>query len=353
MAAAIAAARSVRGTTSPNPWVGAVAVRDGQVISTGATSPHGGPHAEAAALVHANARGATLYTTLEPCMPFPGKRTPPCSETIVAAGLSRVVIGIEDPHAPVRGAGIRYLRRRGIEVSVGDGAEAVTDLLRPYLKFRHTGKPYVFAKFAVSLDGKAGAPAAGVTWLTGPAAVARAHADRGWVDAILVGSGTVIADNPALTARPGGVEAGRQPLRVVLDGRGSSPAAARVFGPGAIVATGPSPSAWRKDVAATGATVLELEHGEDGVNLAQLLRVLGQRNVMSVIVEGGPTVLRSFFEDGHVDEVHAYVAPLLLGAAGIPLLDAARFVPSRLRDVVTETLPPDVLIRGYTGDWSP
>lgn len=353
MAAAIAAARGVRGTTSPNPWVGAVLVRDGHIISTGATSPLGGPHAEASALVHTDARGATLYTTLEPCRPFPGKRTPPCSEAIVAAGVSRVVIGIEDPHAPVRGEGVRYLQQNGIQVSVGDGAEAVTELLRPYLKFRYTGKPYVVAKFAVSLDGKVGAPAAGVTWLTGPAAVARAHADRAWVDAILVGSGTVIADDPALTARLGGALGGRQPLRVLLDGRGSSPPTARMFGPGAIVVTGRSDAAWREAIVATGATVLELEHGREGLNLEQLLRVLGQRSVMSLIVEGGPTVLRSFFEGGHVDEVHGYVAPMVLGAAGTPLLDSAAFEPTRLREVVVEDLRPDALIRGYTGDWSP
>ena len=355
MSAAIRAALGARGRTSPNPWVGAVVVRDGRVVATGATAPYGGPHAEALALALADARGATLYTTLEPCVAFEGKKTPPCAEAIVAAGVAKVVIAIEDPHGPVQGLGGAYLRERGIEVEVGDGAEAVTDLLRPYLKFRVTGRPYVIAKFAVSLDGKVGAPAAAVRWLTSEAARERAHHDRAWVDALMVGSGTVLADDPALTARPGGIEADRQPVRIVLDGRGQSPADARVFGQGTLVATSTSNREWRAAIAATGATVLELESGESGgVNLEQLLRVLGQRNVVSLIAEGGPTLLQSLFETERVDEVHAYVAPLLLGEAGLPLFpDGGRFDPTTLRNVVVEPLHPDVLFRGYTGTWSP
>ncbi len=232
MREALAAAAAVRGTTSPNPWVGAVVVRDGAIISRGATSPYGGTHAEAAALANVDARGADLYTTLEPCMPFEGKRTRPCAEVIVESGIRRVVIGLQDPHAPVRGAGVDFLRSKGVEVEVGDGAEAVTELLRPYLKFRNTGRPYVIAKFAVSLDGKVGAPAAGLTWLTSEAAVQRAHEDRAWVDAIMVGSGTVIADNPRLSARIRDTDGPRQPLRVVLDGRGRTDPASIVFRPG-------------------------------------------------------------------------------------------------------------------------
>jgi len=350
---ALAAARAVRGTTSPNPWVGAVVVRDGEVISTGATSPYGGPHAEAAALANIDARGATLYTTLEPCMPFEGKKTAPCSYRIVEAGVRRVVIALEDPHVPVRGQGAEFLRRNGVEVELGDGKEAAVELLRPYLKFRETGRPYVIAKFATSLDGKVGAPGSGVTWLTGAAAIARAHADRAWVDAILVGSGTVLADDPALTARPGGEVARRQPLRIVLDGRGRSDPAARVFGAGAIVVTGESSGEWQQAVRATGATVLQLEHSAEGVNLDQLFRTLGQRNVVSLIAEGGPTVLRSLFEGGFVDEVHAYIAPVVLGESGLPLLGKGVTEPAWLREVAVEALPPDVLVRGYTGGWSP
>lgn len=354
MQAAIDAARSVRGTTSPNPWVGAVLVRDGAIVSRGATSPYGGAHAEAAALANVDARGATLYTTLEPCMPFEGKKTRPCAEAIVEAGVRRVVIGLVDPHAPVQGQGAAYLRANGIDVEVGDGGEAVTELLRPYLKFRRTGRPYVIAKFAVSLDGKVGAPSAGISWLTGEAAVARAHQDRAWVDAILVGSGTVLSDDPALTARVGGEPLARQPLRVILDGRGRLASGARALGPGALVATASSSAEWLRALLATGATFLQLEPDTQGVNLDQLLQALGQRSVVSLIAEGGPTVLASLFEGGHVDEVHAYIAPLVLGAAGVPLATSdARFEPFRLRETVVEVLSPDVLVRGYTGDWSP
>jgi diaminohydroxyphosphoribosylaminopyrimidine deaminase/5-amino-6-(5-phosphoribosylamino)uracil reductase len=354
MRRAIEAAREVRGQTSPNPWVGAVVVRNGEVISVGATAPPGGPHAEAAALANIDATGATLYTTLEPCMPFEGKRTRPCAEAIVEAGVARVVIALEDPHAPVRGQGAAFLRAHGITVETGDGAEDVTDLLRPYLKFRETGRPYLIAKFAVSLDGKVGAPAQDIRWLTGSAARERAHADRAWVDAILVGSGTVLADDPALTARRAGKLADRQPLRLVLDARGRIPASAGVLGKGAIVCTSSPDRPWRQAVAATGATIVELEPGAAGVNLEQLFRMLGQRSVMSVIAEGGPTLLASLFAEGHVDEVHAYVAPVILGPDALTLFGAEpSFDAATLRAVVIEPLAPDVLIRGYTGSWSP
>ncbi|MBK9612364.1 bifunctional diaminohydroxyphosphoribosylaminopyrimidine deaminase/5-amino-6-(5-phosphoribosylamino)uracil reductase RibD [Candidatus Amarobacter glycogenicus] len=354
MQVAIDAARAVRGRTSPNPWVGAVVVRDGKVVSIGATAPYGGPHAEAAALAGVDARGATLYTTLEPCMPFEGKRTRPCAEAIIEAGVSRVVISLSDPHAPVRGQGAAFLRAQGVQVDLGDGSEAVTELLRPYLKFRQTGLPYVIAKFAMSLDGKVGAPSAGITWLTSEVAVARAHQDRAWVDAILVGSGTVLADDPALTAREAGSPVARQPLRVVLDGRGRTDPAARVLGPGALVVTSKSSPQWRRAVAATGAELLELDYREAGIDLRELLRALGQRDIVSLIAEGGPSVLASLFDGGHVDEVHAYVAPLILGQSGIPLVPSGPGpAPFALREVAIEPLPPDVLIRGYTGDWSP
>ncbi|GIW13444.1 MAG: riboflavin biosynthesis protein RibD [Tepidiforma sp.] len=354
---AIQLAAAVRGRTSPNPWVGAVVVRDGRVIARGATAPYGGPHAEAAALAAAgpDARGATLYCTLEPCVPFPGKRTPPCSEAIIAAGVRRVVVALLDPH--VGGPGIQRLRAAGVDVEIGDGAEAVADLLRPYLKWRQLGIPYVIAKFAVSLDGAVGAPAAGITWLTGEAAVARAHRDRDWVDAILVGSGTILADDPALTARPGGTPAQRQPARIVLDARGRIDPEARVFHPGApvIVATAQgSAPAWREALRARGATILELEHTAGRLELHQLLRALGQRNIQSLIVEGGPTVHASFLADNLVDEIHAYVTPRILGPAGIPLLPPGSGLPPVHLDPVEITpLPPDVLIRGYTGSWQP
>ncbi|MCC6958391.1 MAG: bifunctional diaminohydroxyphosphoribosylaminopyrimidine deaminase/5-amino-6-(5-phosphoribosylamino)uracil reductase RibD [Dehalococcoidia bacterium] len=354
MRQAIAAALSARGRTSPNPWVGAVLVRDGEVIATGATAPPGGPHAEAAALANIDATGATLYTTLEPCMPFPGKRTRPCAEVIAEAGVAKVVIGLEDPHEPVAGQGAAYLRSHGIDVETGDGADEVRALLRPYLKHVQTRLPYVIAKFAVSLDGKAGAPAHGVRWLTSEPARARAHADRAWVDAIAVGSGTVLADDPALTARPGGQLSSHQPVRVILDARGRISTRAMALGPGAIVATASSDRAWAASITATGAMVIQVEPSGQGLNLDQLLTILGERSVLSLILEGGPTLLASAFAAGVIDEVHAYIAPMVLGPDGLPLFagDAA-FAPEALQDVEIELLHPDVLVRGYTANWTP
>lgn len=353
MQQAIAAARAARGRTSPNPWVGAVLVRDGRVLATGATAPPGGPHAEAAALANVDGRGTTLYTTLEPCMPFEGKRTRPCAEAIVEAGIERVVIGLIDPHAPVAGQGVDFLRSRGLEVEVGDGAEEIERLLRPYLVYRRTGRPYVIAKFAVSLDGMVAAPSQGITWLTGPAAVERAHQDRAWIDAIAVGSGTVLADDPALTARPGGVLSDHQPLRVIVDGRGRTPLGAKALGPGAIVATSAGAREWQAGVAAAGATVVQIESNQGRLDLEQLLQILGRRSVMSLILEGGPTVLASAFEQELVNEVHAYIAPIVIGPSGVPLANRETFfAPQPLRNVEIEVLSPDVLVRGYTGDAS-
>jgi len=357
MQLAIAAARSVEGSTSPNPWVGAVLEREGRVVASGATAPPGGPHAEVAALAGVDARGATLYTTLEPCAPFEGKRTRPCADAIVAAGVARVVVALQDPDPRVSGHGIEILARAGVAVEVGDGASEVQTLLRPYLKHRETSTPYVIAKFAVSLDGKVGAPASGVRWLTGPAAIERAHRDRARIDAILAGSGTVLADDPRLSARPDGRTEGHQPVRIVLDSRGRIPADASVLaGPGGtiVATTRASSEAWRGAVSAAGATVLELEAAPGGVNLHQLSAVLGRRGVLSLLVEGGPAVLASCFEEDLVNEVHAYIAPRLLGPAGLPLFpDHPVVSPAMLDEVVVEPLPPDVLVRGYTGTWRP
>jgi len=354
MCAAIEAARAARGSTSPNPWVGAALVRDGRILSVGATSPYGGPHAEAAALAGVDARGAALYVTLEPCVPFPGKRTPPCSEAIVAAGVTRVVVGILDPH--VGGAGIAHLRAAGVQVEVGDGAAEVTELLRPYLYFRQVGRPYVTAKFAVSLDGMVGAPDAGVRWLTGPAALEQVHQDRARADAILAGSGTVLADDPSLTARPGGLVAERQHLRVILDSRGRSPLDARVFdgaAPTFVATTAASPERWQDALRRTGVEVHQLAASPGGVDLGELLDHLAARGIVSLIAEGGPTVHAALFAAGLVCEVQAYVAPKVLGQ-GIPLFPAGGLpAPVEFREPVIVPLTPDVLVRGYTGSWSP
>jgi diaminohydroxyphosphoribosylaminopyrimidine deaminase/5-amino-6-(5-phosphoribosylamino)uracil reductase len=286
MQAAVDLARSVRTSTSPNPWVGAVVVPRGEDPATeGATQPPGGPHAEAVALALAgrSAKGSTLYVTLEPCSHH--GRTPPCTEAIVSAGVSRVVIGVVDPDPKVSGRGIAILREAGVQVEVGVLSSEVTALLAPYLKHRSTGRPWVVLKLAASLDGRIAAPDGSSKWLTGPEARADAHQLRAESDAIAVGAGTVRADDPALTVRDA---QGEDPLRIVL---GSAPAGARV-----------QPA---------------IEHHGD---VGSLLDDLGSRGVLQLLVEGGSRVAWSFHQQDLVDQYVIYLAPVLLGGDdGIPM----------------------------------
>ena len=360
MQRALAAAATARGRTVSNPWVGAVVVRDGEVLSEGATAPPGGPHAEAAALRSVDARGADLYVTLEPCAPFDGKRTPPCASTIIEAGVRRVFVAMADPHPKVSGSGIAILRAAGVEVEVGDGFEAAVQLQRPFLKHAQTRLPYVVAKFAASLDGRTATATGESQWLTGEPARDHAHRQRDWVDAVMVGSGTVLADDPALSARPGGVASPRQPVRVVLDSRGRISPTAKVFAPPGRVIVGTSqdaPPGWKLAIAGKGAELVECEPDANGINLSQFLAVLGERNIMSVWAEGGGTLLGSLISGGHADEVWAYLAPMVVGddgLASVATLGVSNLASApRLSDVAIEALGRDVLIRGNTGTWSP
>jgi diaminohydroxyphosphoribosylaminopyrimidine deaminase/5-amino-6-(5-phosphoribosylamino)uracil reductase len=284
MSAALAAAATARSRTSPNPWVGAAIVSpQGEVVAVGATEPPGGRHAEIVALDAAGAAGvevagATLVCTLEPCSHH--GRTPPCTEAIVAAGLRRVVVGITDPDPKVAGTGIEALRQAGIEVVVGVLADEVDAQLAPYLHHRRTGRPYVVCKLAMSADGGIAAPDGTSQWITGDEARRDAHRLRAESDAILVGAGTVRADDPSLTVRH--VD-GDDPLRVVL---GSAPAAAKVH------------------------PCVEWS-GE----LGDLLDELGGRGVLQLMVEGGASVVGSFHAAGLVDRYVLYLAPALFGGS--------------------------------------
>ena len=216
---------------------------------------------------------------------------------------------------------------------------------------------YVIAKFAASLDGRTATPTGDSRWITGEVARERVHVERARVDAIIAGSGTVVVDDPALTARPGGVTAERQPLRVVVDARGRTPVTARLLqesGTVVVATTQAAPLAWRTAITAKGAQVVLCEPADPGINLHQLLQALGRRGVLSAWVEGGATLLGSLLDGGHVDEVWAFIAPLVLGG-GVPAIAGAgtdRIADAwRLRSPVTELLPPDLLVRGYVGDW--
>jgi diaminohydroxyphosphoribosylaminopyrimidine deaminase/5-amino-6-(5-phosphoribosylamino)uracil reductase len=292
MRRAMALAAGVRATTAPNPWVGCVVVpaHVGADATTGpgpagtfegATAPPGGAHAEVAALAAAGplARGATLYVTLEPCAHH--GRTPPCTDAIVEAGVARVVVAVEDPDPQVAGRGIAALREAGVEVVVGVAADEVAEQLAPYLKHRRTGQPWVVLKMAASLDARTAAPDGTSRWITGDAARADVHRLRAHSDAVLVGAGTVRADDPELTVRlDDGVER-VQPLRVVL---GTAPAGARVH------------------------PALELSG-----DLGAVLDELGRRGVLQLLVEGGASVAHDFHAAGLVDRYVVYLAPVLFG----------------------------------------
>jgi diaminohydroxyphosphoribosylaminopyrimidine deaminase/5-amino-6-(5-phosphoribosylamino)uracil reductase len=283
MGRAMELAAAVRSTTAPNPWVGAVLVTsDGStVIGEGATAPPGGAHAEVTALRQAgeSARGATLYSTLEPCS-HQG-RTPPCTDAIIGAGVARVVVAVEDPDPQVAGRGLAALADAGIEVVRGVAASEVSDQLAPYLKHRTTGQPWVVLKMAASLDARTAAPDGTSRWITGEEARRDVHRLRARSDAVLVGAGTVRADDPELTVRLGDGEERTQPLRVVL---GRAPEGARVH------------------------PALELSG-----DLGQVLDELGRRGVLQLLVEGGAQVAHDFHAAGLVDRYVLYLAPVFFG----------------------------------------
>jgi diaminohydroxyphosphoribosylaminopyrimidine deaminase/5-amino-6-(5-phosphoribosylamino)uracil reductase len=313
--------------TSPNPMVGALLFSpDGEEAGSGWHKQAGDPHAEVLALVAAGDRaaGGTLYVTLEPCA-HQG-RTPPCADAVIAAGVARVVVAMIDPDPQVAGRGVERLRAAGIETVVGPGEAGARRLNEFYVKHRETGRPFVSVKFAASLDGRIATRTGGSRWITGEEARAHAHRLRHQHDAVLVGVGTVLKDDPQLTARFPGA---RQPLRVVLDSSGRTPAAAKV-----------------RD---GGAETLIVSHGGD---LGRVLDDLGERGVLSVLVEGGSAVHGSFFDARLVDKVYAYLSPIIIGGASAPgavgglgpetIEDALR-----LEDVETAPLGRDLLISGY------
>jgi diaminohydroxyphosphoribosylaminopyrimidine deaminase/5-amino-6-(5-phosphoribosylamino)uracil reductase len=357
MQEALDLARSVLGTTSPNPAVGAVIVREGRVVGRGATQPPGGPHAEVVALREAggDAQGAICYVTLEPCS-FHG-RTPPCTEALISAGVAEVVVAAGDPDRRVSGEGLRALAEAGIRVRGGDGVTAAARHYEAYAHHRRTGRPFVTAKYAASLDGKIAATSGDSRWVSGPETLAWAHRQRPQLDAILVGVDTIVLDDPQLTARPGGSrERVPQPLRVVLDSRGRTPAGARVLtgldrSPTLIATTPASDAAWRAALEQRGVRVAVFEPQEGRVPPADLLDYLGESGVVTLLVEGGGQVLGSFFDAQLIDKVHAAIAPMIIGG------DAASAVAGRgaerMRDAVrltrgeVERLGTDLLITGY------
>lgn len=324
MREALAEARRALGRTHPNPAVGAVVVRDGQVVGRGHTAPAGGPHAEVRAIADAGPRaeGADLFTTLEPCDHF--GRTPPCTEAILAAGVARVFAGSADPNPLVDGRGVRRLRGLGMPVWTGVLAAETDALNRPFFKAMRRGLPWVTLKAAVSLDGKLATASGDSRWVTGEAARAEVHRLRNLVDAVLVGSGTVRADDPALTTRLAG-GGGRDPLRVVLDSalhlspprqlfqRASTARTLLVHVEGQGNERAPA-------LERAGAELLSVPGRPGEVDLEAVLRALLRRDVLHVLVEGGPRVFGAFVRAGLADELVLHLAPKLVGGDGLSWL---------------------------------
>ena len=451
MGLALSLARKAVGSVSPNPPVGAVLVRDGEVVGEGYTRPPGQAHAEIVAIRQAGprARGATLYTTLEPCN-HQG-RTGPCSEAIIEAGVAEVHSAVMDPNPHVKGGGLSRLSEAGLAVSTGEMAGEAWRLIEAYAKLVTTGTPFVTAKFAMSLDGKIATRTGSSQWITGEEARAYAHRLRAASDAVMVGINTVLADDPRLTARDGsGAALERQPLRVVVDSRGRIPREARMLGEpgstlivtgGACLETGaghphpnplpsrergrdtltptlsrqgrggrtpspqpspvegegdgtPSPQSSPVEGEGDGTGGHETrpydgghgciegvhetrpydgghgciggEHdgegvetaampGADGlVDLEALMSHLGEREVASVVVEGGGVLLGALFDGGLVDKVCAFIAPVIVGGAAAPSPVAGEGVELigdalRLRDVEVLRLGEDIAVVGYCG----
>ena len=351
MRKALLLAERGRPTTAPNPMVGALVVTaDGVIVGRGAHEFAGGPHAEVHALAHAGsaAHGATLYCTLEPCSHV--GRTPPCAPRVAEAGVRRVVVATEDPNPRVAGRGLAFLRDRGLAVRTGVLAKDAERLNAPFFTAMRHQRPFITAKVALSQDGKVAAAAGERTSLTGPAANRQVHRDRAEVDAIAIGSGTLLCDDPLLTAR--GAYRPRPLTRVVFDSRLRTPPAARILttlshGPVIIIGGSEAPDAAARANAllSAGAIVELLPHAD---RLRAALRALTDRGIQSVIVEGGPTLHEAFWNAGLVDRVQMYVTPRTLGDSGIAWrhsLDVSS--ASSLADRSVRLFGDDVLIEGY------
>ncbi len=339
-----------RGATSPNPMVGAVVVReDGTIVGQGYHERAGGPHAEVRALEEAGdlARGASLYCTLEPCCHV--GRTGPCVERVVAAGITRVIAPSVDVDPRVSGQGFDLLRRKGIEVSVGTGRERALRLNRAYFTFKTRKRPFVIMKAATSLDNRLTAREGERTRITSEDSHRHAHAVRAEVDAIAVGSGTLLVDDPLLTVRH--VHRGRPLTRVLFDRRLRIPPSAKVFstletGPVIIVTTPEAIANHPARVAELESAGAELEPIKDG-KLTDAFERLGGRDITSVVLEGGAALHTAAWKAGLVDAVHLYLAPVTLGIDGVLWLDVETLSLASLVDRQMTPIGRDVLIEGY------
>lgn len=354
MARAIELARQAIGSVSPNPPAGAVIVSGGRIVGEGFTRPPGQEHAEIVALHQAGeaARGAEVYVTLEPCAH--SGRTPPCTDALIAAGVSRVHIAALDPAHHTDDRGVATLEGAGISVMISDASPEARELIESFTKHITTGIPFVVAKFALSLDGKIATAAGSSRWISNEASLRRVHRLRAGHDAIMIGIGTALADDPQLTVRDAPVPRDRQPTRVVIDttARLALDAAMLRQDGTTLVAIADAPDTRRRALETAGAELLSAPGDGARVDLAEVLRQLGERNITSVLVEGGATLLGALFDARLVDKVIAFVAPVIIGGDGAPSPvggsgagDMAQAI--RLAAPRHEEIEGDVMITGY------
>jgi diaminohydroxyphosphoribosylaminopyrimidine deaminase / 5-amino-6-(5-phosphoribosylamino)uracil reductase len=357
MEIALALAKLAQGQVSPNPAVGAVVVKNNVVLGQGYTQPPGRDHAEIVALKQAGeeARGAILYVTLEPCCHF--GRTPPCTQAVIAAGIREVHLAMIDPNPLVSGKGLAELQTAGIKTYVGEHAVEAATINESFIKHITTGLPFVTVKFAASLDGKIATRTGDSKWITGDMARKQVHHMRYISDAVMTGANTVIADDPLLTVRLSdrGGTTRKQPLRIIVDGQGRTPPASRIFGePGKtilVVGTHLSPRQKLRYEEA-GAELLELPSDEGIIDLVDLLQILGKRQITSVLVEAGGILLGSLLDNGLVDKVVAFLAPMIIGGEEARPAVAGKGVnrladSARLKQLKVEKVGDDIMISGY------
>ncbi|MCX8116389.1 MAG: bifunctional diaminohydroxyphosphoribosylaminopyrimidine deaminase/5-amino-6-(5-phosphoribosylamino)uracil reductase RibD [Desulfobacterota bacterium] len=353
MKRALRLAEKGRGRTSPNPMVGAVLVKEGRVVGQGYHVRAGEDHAEVVALKKAGpeAKGATLYVNLEPCV-HQG-RTPPCAPALIQAGVKRVVVGMVDPNPLVQGRGIGLLREAGLQVDVGVCEEASRALNEAFSKYIQSGLPFVSLKVASTLDGKIATPSGESKWITGEESRRFVHRLRNEVDAVVVGVDTVLRDDPLLTAR---IRGGRDPFRVVLDSRLRTPEGAKVIEERPektiIATTSLAPAERIECFAKRGVNLLIVDPIEGRVDLNALLRRLGQMEMVSLMVEGGGQINNAFLSVGLVDKIFLFLAPKLIGGDQAPGIFSGRGVDKleeaiRVERMQVRRLGEDLLVVGY------
>ncbi|WP_417910862.1 bifunctional diaminohydroxyphosphoribosylaminopyrimidine deaminase/5-amino-6-(5-phosphoribosylamino)uracil reductase RibD [Candidatus Electronema sp. PJ] len=348
MRLALELAQKGQGRTAPNPCVGAVLVREGQVVGSGWHHKAGMPHAEVNAIAEAGTAcvGATLYVTLEPCN-HTGK-TPPCTQAVLAAGIRRVVVGMADPN-PIAAGGADFLRSHGIDVEMGVLEQECRQLNHPFIKHSLTGLPWVVMKAGMSLDGKISKLQGQGGPITGPESRQRVHELRNQLDVILIGIGTALIDNPLLTTR---IENGRDPLRVILDSQLRLPPEAKLLQQQSTAQTWifcehQAAAEKQQKLEEAGAIIYRVDADDHGqLDLKQVVQRLGTSGLSSVLVEGGAAVHGAFLRAGLVDEVYLFIAPYFIGDTGLSLLVGSQFDQLRLVETTTEKLGQDTLLHG-------